>query len=70
MSPGAVQDLKHLSVQTQEERKKRLRSELLRWHPDKFQALFGSNLKPDDAEQIMSKVKEISQAINTASKQH
>jgi len=45
-----------------------LRSELLRWHPDKFQALFGRNLKPGDADQILAKVKEISQAINQASK--
>ncbi len=55
-------------MQTPEEKRKRLRSELLRWHPDKFQALFGRNLKPDDADQIMAKVKEISQAINQASK--
>lgn len=45
-----------------------MRSELLRWHPDKFQALFGRNLKPGDADQILAKVKEISQAINQASK--
>lgn len=56
-------------MQTQEDRRKRLRAELLRWHPDKFQAMFGKNLKADDAEQIMAKVNEISQAINTAAKQ-
>lgn len=57
-----------LCLQTPDERKKRLRAELLRWHPDKFQALFGRNLRPDDAEQILAKVKEISQAINVAAK--
>ena len=55
-------------MQTAEEKKKRLRSELLRWHPDKFQAHFGRKLKDEDADQIMAKVKEISQAINQASK--
>jgi hypothetical protein len=57
-------------MQTQGERRQRLRAELLRWHPDKFQAMFGANLKPDDAQQIMSKVNDISQAINTAVKSH
>ena len=56
------------TLQTPEEKRKRLRSELLRWHPDKFQASFGRNLKSEDADQIMAKVKEISQAINQASK--
>lgn len=59
-----------LVMQTQGERRQRLRAELLRWHPDKFQAMFGANLKPDDAQQIMSKVNDISQAINTAVKSH
>ena len=57
-----------LCAQTPEEKKKRLRAELLRWHPDKFQALFGRSLRPDDADQILAKVKEISQAINVAVK--
>lgn len=55
-------------MQTAEEKKRRLRSELLRWHPDKFQALFGRNLRAGDAERILAKVKEISQVINVASK--
>lgn len=56
------------AMQTAEEKKRRLRSELLRWHPDKFQALFGRNLRAGDAERILAKVKEISQVINVASK--
>lgn len=55
-------------MQAAEDRKRRLRSELLRWHPDKFQAHFGAILKAEDAEQIMAKVKEISIAINLANK--
>lgn len=55
-------------LQAAEDRKRRLRSELLRWHPDKFQAHFGAILKAEDAEQIMAKVKEISIAINLANK--
>ncbi len=56
------------TLQGQEEKRKRLRAELLRWHPDKFQSSFGRNLKPEDAEQILAKVNEISQAINMAAK--
>lgn len=67
-SPEDIVQVVLYGTTTAEEKKKRLRSELLRWHPDKFMALFGRDLKQEDADQIMAKVKEISQAINIASK--
>mmetsp|Transcript_14989 Transcript_14989/g.32198 ORF Transcript_14989/g.32198 Transcript_14989/m.32198 type:complete len:682 (-) Transcript_14989:416-2461(-) len=45
-------------------RKKVYRALVLRWHPDKFEAKFGSKVAPSHKEQIMSQVQEISQNLN------
>lgn len=50
---------------TAEERRKRSRAELMRWHPDKFIAKFGSRLDVKDKKSILDKVNEISQLLNT-----
>jgi hypothetical protein len=35
-----------------------------RWHPDKFEAVFGSSLSADEKDAILEKVKEVAQQIN------
>lgn len=47
------------------EERKRLRLELLRWHPDKFTGAFGSRLAADDKTRILQRVTEISQFLNS-----
>lgn len=47
--------------------RKYLRDQILRWHPDKFEQKFGRFLKPDEKDKILSRVKEISQALNNMS---
>ena len=48
---------------TADERRKRLRTELIRWHPDKFSARFDALLAPADRERISSRVLALSQAL-------
>ncbi|XP_064649515.1 NF-kappa-B inhibitor-like protein 1 [Lineus longissimus] len=45
-------------------RKKYLRSQQVRWHPDKFMQKFGQNLLQTDRERILEKVKRVSQVMN------
>ncbi|PSC73049.1 NF-kappa-B inhibitor 1 isoform B [Micractinium conductrix] len=47
-----------------EEQRRRLRTELIRWHPDKFQSKFGRRLAPADAERITARVVAVSQMLN------
>ena len=44
--------------------KKYLKSQQVRWHPDRFHQKCGSRLKTDDIDRIMDKVKLISQLLN------
>ena len=46
------------------QRKKAFRAASLRWHPDKFMQSFGGRLAPEEADEIMQRVTEVSQAIN------
>lgn len=48
-----------------EERRKRSRAELMRWHPDKFTAKFGARLIAKDRQQILHKVNAMSQLLNS-----
>jgi len=41
----------------------RLRSEVLRWHPDKFEARWGSRLAAGDRDRILARVKEVAQQL-------
>lgn len=41
-----------------------LKTEMLRWHPDKFWQRFGARLAVEDRERIMQHVKLVSQQIN------
>lgn len=50
-----------------DEQRKRLRTELIRWHPDKFQARFGRRLAPADADRILARVVATSQVLNSLS---
>ena len=43
--------------------KKRLRAEIMRWHPDKFVARFGPRLQATDRECVISRAKEMSQLV-------
>ena len=47
--------------------KKRLREELICWHPDKFLQMHGKRVCECDRNRIMEKVKEISQELNRLS---
>ena len=44
----------------------RLREELVRWHPDKFQNRHGPRLAPGTAEETLVRVSEVAQRINSA----
>ena len=46
--------------------RRRLRRELLRWHPDKFQALCGAALLEADRDRIMQRVQAICEVLNDA----
>ena len=50
---------------TVEERRKRSRAELMRWHPDKFIAKFGARLAAEDRPQILAHVNAMSQLLNS-----
>ncbi|XP_005109841.1 NF-kappa-B inhibitor-like protein 1 [Aplysia californica] len=47
--------------------RKYLRSQQVRWHPDKFMQKFGDHLHPDHVPKIMNRVKAISQVLNKLS---
>ena len=50
---------------TTDEQRKRSRSELMRWHPDKFVSKFGARLYAKDRAAILAKVNAISQLLNS-----
>lgn len=43
--------------------KKRIREELLRWHPDKFKQKYGDRIKESEQSEVMDHVKNISQIL-------
>ena len=43
--------------------KKRIREELLRWHPDKFKQKFGDRIESEDVDSVFSHVKNVSQIL-------
>jgi hypothetical protein len=47
------------------EKRKRLRLELMRWHPDKFVARFGGRVVEGERERVLQRVKEVSQMLNS-----
>ena len=51
-------------TQGSSEERQRLKLELMRWHPDKFQGKFGHRMQGADKEKILDGVKQISQALN------
>ena len=46
------------------EERKRIRLELMRWHPDKFAGKFTARLRANDKDQILTRVNYISQMLN------
>lgn len=53
-------------MQTAAEQKKRLRTELLRWHPDKFTGHFAAYLHDSERQSILDRVQEISRILTAA----
>ena len=49
---------------TPEEKRRRLRSELVRWHPDKFVSKFGARLAEGDRQRVLDRVNATSQLLN------
>lgn len=68
-SPQYMQELTCEPAQGPDSRKKRLRAEQLRWHPDKFGARFGSRLVDADKAEIMQRVSALSCSLADAVKQ-
>ena len=54
-----------MKTETEEERRKFLKEQQVRWHPDKFLQKCGIRLGIDDREKIIEQVKELSQEINS-----
>ena len=52
----------------EEGKKKYLKEQQVRWHPDRFMQRCGERLSEDDKQQILGRVKEISQHLNALSK--
>ncbi|KAK9823330.1 hypothetical protein WJX72_001970 [[Myrmecia] bisecta] len=65
ISPGEIKDLVLYGTSGSDEAKKRLRQELMRWHPDKFVSRFGERLDPSQRAAVLEKVKATSQTLNT-----
>ena len=47
-----------------DEERKRIRTELLRWHPDRFANKFGTRLRASDRDRVLERVKQVSQMLN------
>lgn len=56
--------VKWSELKSKEERKKFLKDQQVRWHPDKFLQKCGNRLDEEDREKIIEQVKELSQEIN------
>lgn len=54
-----------LELKSGEERKKFLKEQQVRWHPDKFLQKCGNRLDNDERDKIIEQVKELSQEINS-----
>lgn len=69
-SHGDTKDMINLvqrwaELKSEDERKKFLKEQQVRWHPDKFLQKCGNRLDLDDREKIIEQVKELSQEINS-----
>lgn len=61
-----AEDLKAVilyGTQSADDVRKRLRMEILQWHPDKFGAQFGNRLLPATKERVLATVKAVSQQL-------
>eukprot|EP00897_Mesotaenium_endlicherianum_P001395 jgi/Mesen1/1283/ME000013S00768 len=63
---GKEADLERVILQgiPQPQHRKRVRAEVLRWHPDKFYQKWGQRLADKGKDRLLARVKEISQAIH------
>ena len=68
---GSVQDVEQFLfiglTKGSEEYKKHLKTQRIRWHPDRFVQKVGQHLKDTDREKILEKVNQISQLLNSIS---
>lgn len=65
---SALQAIVLYGTGSPEEERKKIRAELLRWHPDRFSNKFGSRLLPADRDAILQRVKLIAQMLNGLAK--
>ena len=56
-----------LDGQGPDARRRRIRAELMRWHPDKFAARLAQRLQPGAAQHVSERVKLTSQVLNSLS---
>ncbi|CAI7832176.1 unnamed protein product [Closterium sp. NIES-53] len=63
---GGEEELKHVILHgvPKEQHRKRMREEVVRWHPDKFMQKWGLRLHDKHRSSIEKRVKELSQAVN------
>ncbi|GAB4819883.1 hypothetical protein N2152v2_006929 [Parachlorella kessleri] len=64
---ASQEELQHVvlyGASTHEEKRRRLRSELVRWHPDKFVSKFGARLAEGDRQRVLDRVNATSQLLN------
>ncbi len=64
-SEDGARTLVLFGVESAVERKKRLRLELMRWHPDKFVARFGGRVIEKDKKRVEEGVNRVSQMLNS-----
>ena len=62
--PGELRRVVLYGTSSPEERRKRLRAEIVRWHPDKWEARWGRALAPGQRQRVLEGVKEVAQALN------
>ncbi|CAI5465682.1 unnamed protein product [Closterium sp. Yama58-4] len=63
---GGEEELKHVILHgvPKEQHRRRMREEVVRWHPDKFMQKWGLRLHDKHRSNIEKRVKELSQAVN------
>ena len=66
---GRAKGLILYGAQGEAEKRKRLRLELMRWHPDKFVGKFGARMLPTEKDRITEGVKRVSQLLNSLNNQ-
>lgn len=67
---GDIEALVLYGTSGKDEQRKRLRVELMRWHPDKFHSRFGKRLLAKDTARILERVEAQTKALNALAARH